>query len=288
MRAAVLVAAIAACRPSASPAPPPSPRVEVVTTSVHGRGLEGNVLGEFIARELVAEIDRRYRTIARPEARGIAGHSMGGYGALVLGGRHPEVFGTVYAMAPCCVAWVGDLSSDERSWRRALAAKSLAELMAFAEQDDLLALGVLSIAAAWSPDPTAPPLYVAWPFTEVDGKLAPGPGHARWQAATALASLEREPESWRKLRAIAIDAGHADRFTHIPAGVRLLAAALQRRGIAHAVELYDGDHGNRIGARRRTSCRSSRARSLADYWRTVPGCEASTDHRKSSTMATES
>jgi S-formylglutathione hydrolase FrmB len=50
---------------------------------------------DYIAKELVAHVDASYRTIARRESRGIAGHSMGGYGAISLAMRHPDVFGAV-------------------------------------------------------------------------------------------------------------------------------------------------------------------------------------------------
>ncbi len=52
---------------------------------------------DFFVQELVPAIDRRYRTIADPGARGISGTSMGGYGALHLGMRHPKVFGSASA-----------------------------------------------------------------------------------------------------------------------------------------------------------------------------------------------
>ena len=53
-----------------------------------------------IVRDLVAEVDRSFRTEAKPGARAIAGLSMGGFGALRLAFRHPEVFGAVAAMSP--------------------------------------------------------------------------------------------------------------------------------------------------------------------------------------------
>ena len=46
---------------------------------------------DFTVRELVSFIDRKCRTLARRESRGIAGHSMGGYGAVKLGMKHPEI-----------------------------------------------------------------------------------------------------------------------------------------------------------------------------------------------------
>src|SRR4051812_4237475 len=58
---------------------------------------------DFISKELVAYIDGKYRTIASPESRGLAGHSMGGYGAFTVGMRHAgDVFSAVYAMSGCC------------------------------------------------------------------------------------------------------------------------------------------------------------------------------------------
>jgi len=50
---------------------------------------------DFFIQELVPAMDRKYRTIARREVRGISGTSMGGYGALHLGMSHPDVFGSV-------------------------------------------------------------------------------------------------------------------------------------------------------------------------------------------------
>jgi putative tributyrin esterase len=47
---------------------------------------------DWIARDLVAFVDARYRTRADREHRGIAGLSMGGAGALTIALRHPELF----------------------------------------------------------------------------------------------------------------------------------------------------------------------------------------------------
>src|SRR5579871_7798 len=52
---------------------------------------------EFIARDLVAYIDGHYRTIADRMGRGLAGHSMGGYGTIRIGMKRPEVFSSIYA-----------------------------------------------------------------------------------------------------------------------------------------------------------------------------------------------
>lgn len=46
----------------------------------------------YITQDLVAHVDATFRTIARREARAIAGLSMGGFGALMLSMRHPDLF----------------------------------------------------------------------------------------------------------------------------------------------------------------------------------------------------
>jgi S-formylglutathione hydrolase FrmB len=49
----------------------------------------------FVAKELVAFVDRTYRTEARREKRAIVGGSMGGHGACYVGIRNKAVFGAV-------------------------------------------------------------------------------------------------------------------------------------------------------------------------------------------------
>src|SRR5271165_7621602 len=61
----------------------------------------------FIAHDVVAYVDAHYRTISDRTSRGLAGHSMGGYGAARIGMKHPDVFGSLYIMSPCCLAPMG-------------------------------------------------------------------------------------------------------------------------------------------------------------------------------------
>jgi len=46
----------------------------------------------YIVKELIAEIDKNFRTVATRDGRVIAGLSMGGYGALKFGLKYPELF----------------------------------------------------------------------------------------------------------------------------------------------------------------------------------------------------
>jgi S-formylglutathione hydrolase FrmB len=51
-----------------------------------------NAWEDFIVKDLVGHVDATYRTVASREGRAINGLSMGGYGGLTLGLRHPELF----------------------------------------------------------------------------------------------------------------------------------------------------------------------------------------------------
>jgi S-formylglutathione hydrolase FrmB len=54
---------------------------------------------DFVFKDLVAYVDGKYRTVASHEGRAIAGISMGAWGAMLLGLKHPQVFGAIGAFS---------------------------------------------------------------------------------------------------------------------------------------------------------------------------------------------
>lgn len=62
---------------------------------------------EFLAGDLLREIDARYRTLPGKSERGITGISMGGFGAVKTALKHPELFGSVSALSGALIpiAW---------------------------------------------------------------------------------------------------------------------------------------------------------------------------------------
>lgn len=66
---------------------------------------------DVLIENLIPHIDASYRTLARRESRGIEGMSMGGYGALHLGMKHPNLFGIVSSVAPSILQ---DLKDEPR------------------------------------------------------------------------------------------------------------------------------------------------------------------------------
>ncbi len=71
---------------------------------------------DFFVQELIPWVDQNYRTLATRGARGIAGDSMGGYGSLHLGMRHPDLFGSVSAQSAALLAKLPNPLPTEGRW----------------------------------------------------------------------------------------------------------------------------------------------------------------------------
>ena len=194
---------------------------------------------QFIARDLVAYIDAHYRTLPDRLSRGLVGHSMGGYGATRIGMKHADVFGSLYVMSPCC------LSPRPAGPANPEFAKALEAVKSPSDSANLpfFARAQLATAAAWSPNPKNPPLYLDLPVK--DG-VPQTDVLARWAANAPLAFIDQYVGSLRRYRAIAIDVGDQD-------GLRTdsgkLHEALDKYGIANGFEVYPGTHTSKVADR---------------------------------------
>jgi hypothetical protein len=101
----------------------------------------------------------------------------------------------------------------------------------------------LASAAAWSPNPKNPPLYLDLPVR--NGKVRPDILE-RWAANAPIEMIERYAAGLKTYYAIAMDVGTADPLL---GSNRQLHDAMTRLRIAHAYEEYDGDHTNKVRER---------------------------------------
>src|SRR6185503_10183596 len=101
----------------------------------------------------------------------------------------------------------------------------------------------LASAAAWSPNPANPPLFLDLPVK--DGKVRPEIV-AKWVANAPLEMVERHAEALNRYYAIAIDVGLQDPLL---GSNQRLHEALTRLRVPHYYEEYDGDHTNKVRER---------------------------------------
>jgi enterochelin esterase-like enzyme len=193
----------------------------------------------FIAHDVVAYIDAHYRTIPQRTSRGLVGHSMGGYGASRIGMKHSDVFGSLYIMSPCCMSARGAGPVNPENEKALAAVKT-------PEDSAKLPFGLrtqLASAAAWSPNPKNPPLYLDLPVK--DGAVQQDV-LAKWAANAPLAFVDQYIGNLRQYRAIAIDVGDQD---GLRAGAAKLHEILDSYGIANTFEVYQGTHTSAVAVR---------------------------------------
>ena len=200
---------------------------------------------QFIFRDLVNFIDRKYRTLRTRKARGLAGHSMGGYGALRIGMRHPEIFSAAYALSPCCLAFADFVDGNyEKNWRTAMTLTDWDQYRKAGFITNLL----MAFGAANAPDASNPPFFVAMPYVLKDDSLILDHRIARRWSVRPLAMVRQYASNLRRL-AIAFDAGAADGFKDIPIRTAEMDSLMTTLRIPHAFELYAGTHGDHLRSR---------------------------------------
>lgn len=190
---------------------------------------------KFVAEDLVRYIDGHYRTIATRDGRGLAGHSMGGYGTWVIGMSYPQVFDSIWAQSACCVS------------PRTETVES-ATAMAAVPYDKVDGSGFgmragLASAVAWAPNPNNPPFYVDWPIKNgaIDQSVI-----ERWRANSPLAMVAGHVDALKSFDAIGADVGDKDGLVRDDT---LIHEELEKLGIAHEWAIYEGTHTDKIGQR---------------------------------------
>jgi enterochelin esterase-like enzyme len=191
----------------------------------------------FIALELVAYIDSHYRTIAKVGSRGLAGHSMGGYGAMRIGMKHPDVFSTLYFMSPCCVSADSNIPKTPEAIAKFEAIK--APPADFRSVDESIRSAVAA-AASWAPNPAKPPLFFDSPY---ERGVRQDTVVSRMTTNRPLEMIDQYVISLRR-QVVAFDVGNRD--PNIASNMKRLDQVLSSYGIKYMYELYDGNHTSEI------------------------------------------
>jgi len=201
--------------------------------------LSSPVIGDYetyLAKDLVGYIDAHYRTLPTRNSRGLTGYSMGGWGAMHLALKFPEVFSVVVPNAGYYNA-VGD---DAQYAFRLLAQDPPTNLVQF----DSLAFPVnwaQSLLAGLLPDLQRPELYTDYPYELANGQLvAVDTAQQRLRDGdVSHGDLERYLKQPVRLNAIKIVCGTNDSLI---TQARDFANALTAAGVQFAYEEHSGGH----------------------------------------------
>ena len=228
----------------------------------------------YIAEDLVGYVDKSYRTIAARESRGLAGHSMGGYGTLRIGMKRPDVFSSMYPMSSCCVidanltggrgraagpaGAAGPRGGQPPTANAPAAANATAPAATAGAPTAPQGPGRAGagagrggrgggfgdvnsgLAAAWAPNPKNPPNFFDTPVK--DGEPQPLV-IARFAANSPFAMLPQYVTNLKKYKAIKLDCGLQDGLL---GQNRQLVESMEALGVPHVFETYEGDHTNKV------------------------------------------
>lgn len=201
---------------------------------------------DHLIREVVPHIDANFRTLASAAHRGVFGKSSGGYGALVQGMKHPDVFGAVachsgdMAFEYC---YLPDFPKFLRQVDRHAGVAGFVRAFEAAPRKSselITAMNILAMAACYSPDPRSRPLGIGFPMHLETGALDARAWN-RWLRHDPLRMLPRRVAQLRRLRLLFLDCGRDDEF-NLHLGARQFSAALRRRRIPHRYEEFDDGH----------------------------------------------
>lgn len=192
---------------------------------------------DFTVKDLVAYMDKNYRTYANKNSRGITGHSMGGYGALKIAMHYPEVFGAVYALSPGALTVVREYGPNSNTYKELSDIKTVEQL-----NKTYFPKVIIAFAKSWSPNPNKPPFYCDVPF-EYDGDelIVNEKVLDKWYDHMPFHMIDGHLENLKKLKAIKLDWGRnaGERFLQ---QCNMFSQRLENVGIYHFAEEYIGTH----------------------------------------------
>jgi len=217
---------------------------------------------DFISRDVVDYIDSNYRTIPRPDGRGIGGHSMGGFGALNLAMHHPDLFGASYSLSSAFFDEEGLSESmmfdkEKKPYLFLEEQKKLSDLPEEEAIKDMTRYDgptgfTMAYGAAFAPNPELGPPFFDYPYELKNGKAKVKPEvWSRWENGLGgwQQKISEHHDNLTKLRGIVIDYGTEDIYRWIPPGSEYLSRQLSEAGIQHQIYRFDGGHGDHLEGR---------------------------------------
>ncbi|HEX2656943.1 MAG TPA: alpha/beta hydrolase-fold protein [Polyangia bacterium] len=200
-----------------------------------------------LCHELIAAVDARFRTVADRNARGIGGKSSGGFGALVLAMRHPDLFAAVASHAGDAYFELSMLPDIAKAFRVLRKHGGIEPFLRHFDgaptkrSEDIATIMMLAVSAAYAPDPAAPHGF-ALPFDPQTGELVAAVWK-RFKAWDPVELIATHAEALRAMRLVFVDAGTRDEYA-LDLGARVLVARMRAHGITVEHQEFDDGHMN--------------------------------------------
>ena len=198
---------------------------------------------DYLLQEIVPFVEKTYST----RSWGVFGKSSGGYGSMLLGMRHPEVFKAIAdhsGDANFELCYIPDFPDALDQFREAGGPAQWLEKY-WADDNQRRRrwhkpLNVLGMAAHYSPNPSSPHMGIDFPFDLETGELKLDVWQ-RWRAWDPVQLVDKYKDNLKKLRVIYVDCGKKDEFSLVW-GARALVTKLRAAGLDPHHEEFDDGH----------------------------------------------
>lgn len=207
---------------------------------------------DFIGIDVVAYVDKNYRTIKDRNSRGLFGHSMGGNGALKMAMLFADKFSAVYAMSAGALHFSDDFGVTNTAFRKVSEQKNMDSLRTAVpyydfEKFPFFEMVYASLCRMYSPNINEPILQADQPVRFVNKKhVVDSEVIKRWEANFPINMIDNHISDLKSLTALKVDWGRNDEFKHIPNTNKEFSKKLEALSIKHFAEEYIGDHTNMI------------------------------------------
>ncbi len=208
---------------------------------------------DFIGKDVVQYVDKNFRTKAHRDSRGLCGHSMGGNGALKVAMLYADVFSSVYAMSPGGMHFAAEFTPAHKAFRQLSEISSVEDVFKGFDSpettDDASFFRVVfaSMARTFAPDESNKafqgkiPVSYSGKTRKIDPVVL-----KKWESNFNINMIEDHLSALQSLKAIKIDWGRNEEFSHIPLTNMQFSKKLEAYGINHFAEEYIGDHVNML------------------------------------------
>jgi len=197
---------------------------------------------DYLTHEIVSFVDENFRTIDDRSSRAVMGKSSGGYGSLIMGLRHADIFGLVCSTSGDAYFEYCYPLDFAKAYRiiKGDPKKFMKEFRSSEKQgkDSHAALNTIGMAACYSPNGTD----VDMPFNLESGELRVDVWE-RWLEHDPVRLAEKHVDKLKSLKLLYIDAGTRDEF-NLDIGARILSKKLSGLGVTHVHEEFDDGHFN--------------------------------------------
>ena len=225
---------------------------------------------DFVIKDVVEYVDANYRTIRNREARGIGGHSMGGFGTINLAMLHPEIFGSVYALSPGLynedglktsqlfksTAFINQFIQKIQELNGMSSAEAMNSYKSyingrFSSGDWDTPFGY-AYGSAFSSDTAKNVPYINYPYSKSGDQIAVDSlvlKNYENGFGSQLEKIKKYKQNFLSLKSFGFEVGSYDEYLWLRNGCDYFDQILTDEGIPHQYTKFSGGHQDKVGER---------------------------------------